>query len=369
MISGAERRIGAAKSSLGRNILCQMLGAALLAGCAAGGYRSPSEPLAIAPAPISFDGHVAGRATDLVFVLVKDANPATPGIGLAAGERLMVTLPKDFQRNPASGLREDSDFNLVLTRGWPQAAVPQKGQYRIVYDERSNAIGVHAMLDIKPEGPNAPGIKVIHLRGNTFLNLGPGDHPVRVSLLAADGSEKRAWQGQARIEFDPPRARLAPTNFHLAPGTNSDYQKTGTGREAPHWLGLLLWGPTGSPLNFVGIAPRDLARYPRYIGGLLVQETDGDGKLDPARDKVVGGIIGAAPAGAKGQSATSPLRSDGKPILSGQVPRHEKYPGGGGKVNPGLLPVKFHAGDKPGLYRPTFELIGGNSYQFTIEAR
>ncbi len=349
--------------------LCTLFGGMLLAGCAAQPARVAPEPLPIAPAPISFDGHVAGRATDLVFVLVKDANPEVPGIGLARGERLMVTLPKDFQRNSASALREDSDFNLVLTRGWPQAAVRQKGQYRIVHDENSNAIGVHALTDIKPEGPNAPGIKVIHLRGNTFLNLGPGDHPVRVSLLDAGRREKRAWQGTARIEFDPPKARLAPTNFHLAPGTNSDYQRIGAGKDAPHWLGLLLWGSAGGPLDSVGIAPRDLVRHPRYTGGLLVQDTNGDGKLDPARDKVVGGIIGAAPAGAKGQSATSPLRADGTPILSGQVPRHEKYPGGGGKINPGLLPVKFHAGDKPGLYRPTFELIGGNSYQFTIEAR
>mgnify|MGYP001216228751 CR=1 FL=1 len=45
-------------------------------------------------------------------------------------------------------------------------------------------------------------------------------------------------------------------------------------------------------MNGVGIAPRDLGRYPRYTGGLLVQDANGDGRLDPARDKVVGGIIG-----------------------------------------------------------------------------
>jgi hypothetical protein len=341
---------------------------AALAACATQEARLEPAPMAVATAPISFDGDVAGRATDLVFVLVNDANPSTPGIGLAAGERLMVALPKDFQRNNASALREDSDFNLVLTRGWPQGAVRQKDQYRIVYDEAANSIGVRALTDVRPEGPNAPGIKVIHLRGNTFLNLGPGDHAVRVSLLGADGRETRAWRGIAKIQFDAPKARLAPANFHLPPGVDSNFQKTGANQDAQHWLGLLLWEGTGGPMNGVGIAPRDLARFPRYTGGLLVQDANGDGRLDPAGDRVVGGIVGAAPAGAKGQSATSPARSDGKLILSGQVLRHAKFPGGG-KPNPGLLAVRFHAGDKAGAYRPTFELIGGNSFQYTVEAR
>ena len=347
---------------------CALLAGALLAGCASQATRVAPEPLAVARAPISFDGHVAGRATDLLFLVVNDADPATPGIGMAAGDRLMVALPKDFQRNSASALREDSDFNLVLTRGWPQGAVRQKEQYRVVYDAASNSIGVQALTDIKPEGPNAPGIKVIHLRGNTFLNLGPGDHLVRVSLFGADGREQRAWQGSAKIDFDAPKARLAPTNFHLPPGTDANFQKTGMNKEAQHWLGVLLWGAAGSPMNGVGIAPRDLARYPRYTGGLLVQDANGDGRLDPARDRVVGGIIGAAPAGAKGQSATSPMGPDGKPILSGNVLRHEKFPGGG-KPNPGLLAVRFQTGDKVGAYRPTLELIDGDAFQYTVEAR
>jgi hypothetical protein len=41
---------------------------------------------------------------------------------------------------------------------------------------------------------------------------------------------------------------------------------------------------------------------------------------------------------------------------------------GGGKPNPGLLTIQFKAGSLSGLYRPTVELIGGNAYQFTIEA-
>lgn len=114
-------------------------------------------------------------------------------------------------------------------------------------------------------------------------------------------------------------------------------------------------------MNDVGIAPRDLTRFPRYTGGLLVQDINGDKRLDPAVDPVVGGIIGAAPQGATGQAATSPVGADGKPVLSGNVLRHALFPAasGGGKPNSGLLTIEFRAGDKPGLYRPTVALMGG----------
>ena len=54
-------------------------------------------------------------------------------------------------------------------------------------------------------------------------------------------------------------------------------------------------------------------------GGLLVQDTNHDHRLDPPTDEVVGGIIGMGPRGATGQVATSPLRPDGTPVLSGEV--------------------------------------------------
>jgi hypothetical protein len=350
-----------------KGAIAVVFGATLVAACAGSGPRVEPQPMPIAPAPISYDGHVAGQATDLVFVLERNADPAVPGHALAAGDTLAVQLPKDFKRNDAAGLSEDSDRNLVLVRGWPQASVRQSGQYRIFFDAPTNSIGVRAVVDVPRKGGNAPGIKIIHLRGQTFLNPGPGEYPVEVVQRAANGSVKAAWSGKATILFDAPKARIAVTNFHLPPGTNSDFQKIGLGRAAPHWLGLLLWAEPGSPLNGVGVAPRDLTRFPKYTGGLLVQDANGDKVLDPKVDRVVGGIIGAAPEGARGQAATSPLGADGRPVLSGNVLRDAKFPGGG-KPNPGLLPVQFTAGDKPGRYRPTFEVIGGNGYQFTLIA-
>lgn len=165
-------------------------------------------------------------------------------------------------------------------------------------------------------------------------------------------------------------ARLAPTNFRMPPGVNSDFQTVSSEQLGPMPLGLLLWGSNGAALNGVGIAPRDINRFPRYTGGRLVQDSSGDERLDPMVDTVVGGIIGAAPKGATGQAATSPLGADGNPVLSGQVQRSDRFPlaAGGGKPNPGLLAIQFRAGSLPGLYRPTVEILKGNSYRFTVEA-
>lgn len=342
--------------------------AAFIAGCASAPPIA-SQPLATAPAPVTFDGNVAGQATDYVFVLVPAANPATPGFALRAGETLQLALPAAFKRNTTVAVSADTDMNLVLTKGWAQGAVKLAGQYRIAYEEAANAMKVTALVDVPASGANAPGIKVIHLRGRTFVNPMPGDYAVTVTHGSPDARVLARWQGQLKVLDSAPAARLAPSNFQLPPGVNGDYQKVPTGSVAPQTLGLLLWGANGSAMNGVGIAPRDLSRFPKYTGGLLVQDTNGDHRLDPAVDKVVGGIIGAAPQGATGQAATSPFDADGRPVLSGETPRNAAYPpaAGGGKPNPGLLTIQFKAGSLPGLYRPTVELIGGNAYQFTIE--
>ena len=342
--------------------------AAFVVGCASAPPIAP-QSLMTAPAPVTFDGNVAGQATDYVFVLVPDANPATPGFALRAGETLLLALPASFKRNAAVAVSADTDLNLVLTKGWAQGAVRLAGQYRVAYDEAANAMKVTALVDVPASGANAPGIKVIHLRGRTFVNPMPGDYAVSVTHASADGRALARWQGQIKVLDEAPAARLAPSNFHLAPGVNGDFQKVPIGTVAPQTLGLLLWGANGSAMNGVGIAPRDLTRFPKYTGGLLGQDTNGDHRLDPAVDKVVGGIVGAAPQGATGQAATSPMGADGRPVLSGETSRNAAYPpaAGGGKPNPGLLTIQFKAGSLPGLYRPTVELIGGNAFQFTIE--
>lgn len=353
-----------------RNTLVAAAIISLVAGCATA-PAPVAQALMIGPSPVTYHGNVAGQPTNMIFVMVPNSSPAVAGFGMQTGDTLRLALPTAFRRNPAVPISADTDLNLVLTKGWPQRDVHLEGQYRVGYDDATHSMVVTATRDVAPDGANAPGIKVIHLRARTFINPSAGRYPVTLTHAAADGRVLAVWRGQVEVLDHAPPARLAPSNFQLAPPLNSTYQQVSPGQVAPYALGLLLWGPNGVPMSGVGIAPRDLVHYPRYTGGLLVQDTNGDHRLDAATDKVVGGIVGAAPQGATGQAATSPLRPDGTPILSGEVMRSPAYPAamGGGKLDPGLLTIQFKAGDKPGLYRPTVELIGGNAYQFTIDAQ
>jgi len=221
----------------------------------------PPRALMVAPAPITADGHVATRPTDYVFVLVPDAAPDVAGLSLANGEALRIVMPAAFVRNPEVEVRADSDANLVLTKGWPQGAVKLPGQYQVGFDPANHALVVTAVVDLGTDGPGAPGIKVIHVRGRTFLNPAAGDYPVTVDQLAADGGVRAAWAGTITVVGEPPAARVAPSNFHLPPGTGANFQTVGPSERLPHLLGLLLWGPGGAPLDRVGIAPRDLEAH------------------------------------------------------------------------------------------------------------
>lgn len=326
-------------------------------------------PLAAVPAPVPPDGYVAGQPTHLQFMLVADIGPAVKGISMKRGDALLVVLPLAFRRNAASPIQEDSDETIVLTKGWPQAPVKQAGQYRIFYDAATNTIGARAQTDVAADGPNSPGIKIIHLRGEAFINPAAGDYPVEVRLVGQDGGVQRIWKGKISVLAARMKARLAPTNFHLGPGMNGDFQKVGLNQDTPLLLGLYLWDQRGELMNGVGVALPDLARFPKYTGGLLIQDSNSDKKLDPSVDRVIGGIVIEAPSRATGQAVSSPLGLDGKPILSGEMPRSTKFPAarGGGKPDRGLLPIVFRSGNIPGLYRPTVELIDGNSYKFTIQ--
>ncbi len=85
-----------------------------------------------------------------------------------------------------------------------------------------------------------------------------------------------------------------------------------------------------------------------------MQDTNGDGVVDPNADRIVGGVIGAAPAGAKGQELRNLMR-DGVAVLSRPTAAFAKGPGRafGGAI----ILLEFNAGDKPGRYRPTLALL------------
>ena len=253
------------------------------------------ESLLVVPAPVPPDGYYQGTATHLGFVLVPNSDPASKGIGLQKGDTLAVLLPKEFKRQDSVAVRDDSDFNLTLTKGWPQAPVKQAGQYKIVYDAKSNAIGVRADTDIGTDGANSPGIKMIHLRGGTFLTPVAGKYNVEARLADAGGNTKQTWSGVIDIAAGPMAGRVAPTNFHLGPSENADFQETARNQDAPKMLGVLLWDGAGKPRNGVGIATADRARFPSYEH-LLVAVKRGDEAPDAAAGEVIGGtvVVGAA---------------------------------------------------------------------------
>ncbi len=180
--------------------------AATLAGCAT---APEPRPLIVAPSPVTFDGDVAGKAADIVFTLVADPNPATPGIALKTGESLQLGLPAAFKRNAAVAIDVDADTNVALTKGWPQGAVRLVGQYRIRYDADSNAMILTATQDVPADGANAPGIKAIHLRGRSFINPMPGTYVASVTQSSHDGTPLARWEGRVSVLEAAPLARLA----------------------------------------------------------------------------------------------------------------------------------------------------------------
>ena len=305
-------------------------------------------------APVGADGDVAGRPTDINLVLDRSLDPQIAGRSLLKGGTIRVTLPDAFLRTDVPVTAPESG---ALVKGWSQGGlagytVTLAGMHTVVFT---------ATDDIVPAGPDNPGIKVLHVRGRAFTNPAPGSYQIAVSAETGPGGSVETGSGTllVRPAIVP---SINPSNALFAQPSNNNWQRVPVRSLAPLPLDFLLFGADGQPLNGVGVAPADRARFPRYTGGLLVQDTNGDGVLDPATDTVVGGILGAAPDGATGQSATSPVGADGRAVLSGQVARPDGTPA------PGILRVAFRTGDRPGDYAPTFELMGGTAARPTIVA-
>ena len=115
------------------------------------------EPLAIGPAPVSYDGHIAGQATDLVFVLVPNADPTVAGLALEPGDSLGVMLPAAFRRNDQVVIRTDADANLVLTKGWPQARSSRRVSTPSITKRRATPLVSARPKVSRPPAPTRPG--------------------------------------------------------------------------------------------------------------------------------------------------------------------------------------------------------------------
>ena len=240
------------------------------------------------------------------------------------------------------------------------------------------------------------GIKVLHIgfQQSAFLNTGDSG-TVHVRILDANGTI--VSQGSATIDFlDSPVAQVLPTNFPQGM-RNHNWQTVSSGdiqgvTDGTIPMTYMLYGqaPAGDldtlyayKAGIVGagvLSSQQIAalgfalpvELERYNGGLVVQDSNGDGKLDPAVDMIIGGIIGAAPAGATGQELMS-LRVDGNALLSQATADVAEKPGK--RWGGSMMQLQFKAGSMPGLYQPTVALLkdpsdysagDGSSYTYTI---
>ncbi len=335
-------------------------------------------------------------------------DPAVIGYGVASGGRIEIEMGEGFERDWEIPL---SQAAIMLVTGTPQQGLPgKKVGYKVSggKNDRTFVItptakrGLPAGWVMSP-APGAKGdairqrgIKVFHIgfQQSAFINRGATG---MVHVRFIDGKDKVKHQGSGRIPFLLSAvAQIQPTNFPDK-RRNHNWQRVKSGD-------VLGKTPGTVPLTLMlyaqakGVAPEELVKFKggiagagvlstqqlkamgyakpdslkRYNGGLIVQDSNGDGRLDPRKDRVIGGVIGKAPKGAHGQELRS-LERDGKPMLS--RPSAEAIGKPGKRWGGAIMLLQFTAGDKPGKYRPTLTLLrdpkdpsrgDGSQYTYTI---
>lgn len=313
----------------------------MLAGCdllfpGPGGGPDDGLVRAVAPAPITPDGDVAGRATDVVLDLAVPMDPSAPGLPIRAGDEIRVTLPTAFEKTADlplldiltcidAGLACDS---VVPLQGWPQSPLgaPAPFGYDLRYDGPRTLV-ITATEDLLPAPPAAPGLKQIHLLLNSFINPRPGRYPIDVEVVTATETRRGVGHVQVRPAVRPSvHLTTAMVGFQ-----NTLYQTAAPDSLAPLPLDLLLWDGDGAPLDGVTID-----------GARLVRGGD-----------VVGRVAIDAPPGAAGHTVflEAPSERIAAPV-SGVPAAH--------------LRAFVRAGSAPGAYAITVTLAGGGSVQAFI---
>ena len=389
-----------------------LIGAGLLAGAC-----STNIVADVVSSPLSAASTVAGAKSGLNVYLQKPEaegmefmDPAVVGYGIPAGGRVEIEMAGGFSRDP--GVKISQKAIMVVT-GAPQQGMPgKKVGYKVSQGPNDRTIVV---MPTKPGGlvaeklmtpaPGAKGdpirqrgIKVFHLGflASPFRN-GSGTGTIRVRIY--DGKNKIVHEGEGSIRFLADAVpQIFPNNIPqkqrnhnwqrvnsgdtlgvtagTVPITLNMYEKADVPPAQMHTFkqGIVGAGVLSTQqLKAMGYAkPAALARY---NGGLIVQDTNGDGRLDPEVDAIIGGVLGAAPKGARGQELRT-LERDGKPVLS--EPLANFHPKIGKLFGGAVMQLQFTAGNKPGKYRPTLALLrdpgdvnsgDGSRYTYTIVVR
>jgi len=386
----------------------------LLAGLSVAGSAAADGIVAkVVNSPLNAAGLVKGGYAALnIYLQRPDArgidffNPHVPGYGIPAGGRIEVELGGGFTRNAGVPLGLNS---VHMVSGTPQHGLSSKkygylarpganDNTYIVYAKSKDGIPAEKLLPRASVAKLDPvmnsGLKVFHmgLGAIAFTNQGIKGS---VSVRIIDGDGRLLGSGTAEVNFwDAPRAQIHPNNF-LHKGRNHNWQRIRTGETLGKTAGtvpmtfMLFDKPVGtaaeinkfkkgiagagvmSAKQLAGMGYKIPKALSRYDAGLIVRDTDGNGKLDAAKDQIIGGVS-AGRTGA-GEFEVRSLVVNGAPLLSQLVatlsPKRGKRFGGA------IMQVQLQAGVQKGTLRPTFALLNdpddlnsgdGTSYTYTV---
>ena len=353
----------------------------------------------IEKAPVVADGDVTGKPFDYVITFDGSQDPQVLGRGIKAGGTIRIYLPGEFDLAsidtenfpvatppvpfpPVPPLPDKPCIpgNLqcttaVILRGWPQDPLfPPVLFHTMSIDLADNAIVLTAARDIglTPGETAAPYIKQVHLILNGLTNPAPGVYTVRVEAETGPDGSLESGQGQLVVRhktkpsinitsvFVPPLTMDACGPGDPPPNPdNPIYQTTGVGEDAPFVWTFLLWGEDNEPLDNVW-----LHRVGRHHW-LMLRNEDRRFRL---RD-IVGRLRVNAPRGARDFDVqlNNQYRGLSCPTLLPMAPVIAGTPGIGPQPV-GRLDLQFTAGNKPGIYKTTLWMSGGNRVEMFVSA-
>jgi hypothetical protein len=363
----------------------------------------------VVSSPIFANGTVRDIRSGINIYLQRDGargldfmDPAVTGYGIPPGGRMEVEMLEGFQRDANIALAQPS---ILLVAGTPQQGLPGRtagytvSQGRnentfVIMPKTPDGLAAAALMTQVPGAKRDPlpqrGIKIVHV-GMKMAFVSRGESG-RVEVRIFDGSGKIVSRGGGEIKFlSQPRPQIFPTNIPHAK-RNHNWQRVAPGQtvganDETVPLAFLLFernrGFGNKGIMGAGVlSPGQLAIFnyslppalQRYTAGLILQDSNGDGLLDPGKDRIIGGVTIAAPDGAKGHQVSTPLVRGGL-YLSGPTSAFNAR--AGKKLGGAIMLLEFTAGDKKGIYRPTFTLLSdpadisspdGSSYSYTIVA-
>lgn len=311
-----------------------LLAVATLAGTLAFATPVASEtglPISTNKAPITPDGTTTGANTDFV-VSFADLDPNVPGIDIAAGGTISLTLADGFVQDDP-----DAPMTLVVLQGWPQS--PRRPFPDVTYDAATNTLMGKVSFDYGYQSSSSPGPKQLHAILTGFTNPGPGSYPVMLTIDPNNGAATMSGAGTVQIlsKARPSINAISVIN-PPPPWPNSIYQTVDLVETPLRW-GFYLWDNNSVP----------------YVGVDLRQKNRNHYSMVDVRGRSVGQVTIDAPKGASGYSIDTPEGPS------------EKVDGVVLGIPTGLLIAQFHPDlTTPGDYTIRWRLNNGNEQHMFV---